>query len=273
MTADNEKYIRLTAMLDRWAREDIAVAFSGGVDSSLLLRLACDAAKEYGTKVYAVTVVTKLHPGSDLKTAERVAQEMGAAHQVLETDELEEAGIEDNPPDRCYRCKRSIFRKIKSRAEMLGVRYILEGTNEDDLHEYRPGIQALRELEIISPLAECGITKEEVRALAAARGVSVAERPASPCLATRLPYGTHITCDKLRMIEEGEALIREMGFYNVRLRLHGDIARIEVDEEDIPRLVRCGKEITEQLKKLGFTYITVDLEGFRSGSMDIKIRI
>lgn len=271
MEENNEKYARLSHMLKEWTKEDVVVAFSGGADSALLLRAACDAALENGTDVYAVTVMTKLHPGSDLDTARRVAREMGALHRVLEIDELDEAGIKENPVDRCYRCKKSIFRKIRALAETLNVRCVLEGTNEDDLHEYRPGLKALKELRILSPLAQCHITKQEVRELARRRGVSVAERPASPCLATRLPYGTHITCDKLQMIERGEAYIREMGFYNVRLRLHGDIARIEVDAEALDGLFRRREELTEQLKELGFTYITIDLEGFRSGSMDIKI--
>lgn len=254
-----------------YTTEDVVVAFSGGADSSLLLKLACKYAAESKRKVYAVTVQTKLHPPSDVLLAKKVASETGAIHKVLKIDELTEAGIEYNPPDRCYLCKRAIFEKIRELAKTLEVGTILEGTNADDLHQYRPGIRALRELEIISPLADCGVTKAEVRHLAAELGISVAERPASPCLATRLPYGTRIAYELLEKIDAGEKYLRSLGFYNVRVRVHGDTARIEVDAEDICRIVEQRKELIEHMKTLGFVYVTIDLEGFRSGSMDIKI--
>ena len=154
-------------------------------------------------------------------------------------------------------------------ARTLGISTIIEGTNEDDLHVYRPGIQALKELGIISPLAACGITKAEVRELALARGISVANRPSMPCLATRLPYGDSISYELLAQIDKGEQYVRSFGFYNVRLRVHDTITRIEVDQKDIPKLLEHREEIIAELKKLGFVYITVDLEGFRSGSMDL----
>lgn len=267
MTGGKESLLRET--INKYTKEDIIVAFSGGADSGLLLKLACDGAHENGTKVYAVTARTMLHPAADLEIAAKAAKEAGAVHEVIEIDELRETGIEDNPTDRCYRCKKGIFTKIKERAEELGIHYILEGTNEDDLHQYRPGIKALKELGIISPLAECRVTKKEVRALAGSLFLSVAERPASPCLATRLPYGEHITYSLLKKIETGEEYIRGLGFYNVRLRVHRDIARIEVDEKDIEKFVSRRKEIIDFIKKLGFQYITADLEGFRSGSMDV----
>lgn len=264
-----EQVKMLETDMAKYAQNDVIVAFSGGADSSLLLKLACENAERTGRKVYAVTVQTRLHTKSDLETAKKVAAETGAVHRVLEIDELKETGIEDNPKNRCYLCKRGIFLKIKGLAEELHVPRILEGTNEDDLHQYRPGIQALKELGIISPFADNGITKAQVRYMADKLGISTADRPAAPCLATRLPYGTHITYELLQRIEAGEEFLRELGYYNVRLRIHGDIARIEVDAKDLSGIIEQKEIITERLKKLDFKYITVDLEGFRSGSMDI----
>lgn len=263
-----EKRQHLDRKLADYAKEDVMVAFSGGVDSSLLLKLACIHAQSTNTTVYAVTVQTKLHPQGDLEVARRTAAEMGARHCVIEIDELTETGIENNPVDRCYRCKKGIFQKIKILAEKYNIRWILEGTNEDDLHQYRPGIKALKELEIISPLAETGMTKAEVRNLAEELGISTAKRPSTPCLATRLPYGAAVSYELLRKIDQGETYLRKLGYYNVRIRVHGGIARIEVDKKDIAKLVTSADKVTEKLKQLGFHYITVDLEGFRSGSMD-----
>lgn len=269
------KYKRLQEKISGYVPEGIAVAFSGGVDSALLLKMACMAAERAGA-LYAVTVQTRLHPATDLEAAKQMAKEFGAVHKVLQIDELAESSIETNPVNRCYLCKRSIFLKIKELAKELGAAAVLEGTNADDLHQYRPGIQALRELQIISPLAECGLTKAEIRELAASLGISAANRPSVPCLATRLPYGTKLNYELLVKIDEGERYLRALGFYNVRLRVHeltesaGNkrLARIEVDKEDIPRLMNYRKELAEMVKRLGFSRVTVDLEGFRSGSMD-----
>lgn len=273
-----EKYNILRKQMESYASEGIAVAFSGGVDSALLLKLACMAAGESGT-VYAVTVQTKLHPKGDLEAAGQAAGEFGAVHRVLEMDELAETGIEKNPPNRCYLCKKGIFLKIKELAETLGAGCVMEGTNADDLLQYRPGIQALRELHIISPLAACGLTKAEVRKLAEYLNIRAANRPSAPCLATRLPYGMKFDYELLSKIDEGERYLRVLGFYNVRLRVHESpneaktekeqLVRIEVDEKDIPTLLEYRKELVIKLKALGFHRITVDLEGFRSGNMDL----
>ncbi len=262
---------RLLADMKSYSERDCIVAFSGGVDSSLILKLACEMAVQNGSKVYAVTVHTSLHPMNDLAVAAQVAAEMGADHRVITIDELNDAGIGNNPPDRCYRCKKHLFRKLCDLAKELGVRTILEGTNEDDMHQYRPGIRALKELNITSPLADAMFTKDDVRRLAQEYGISVAKRPSAPCLATRFPYGTALSFEMMKKIETAEEFIRNEGFYNVRLRVHDDIVRIEVDSADIAKLVEKRQSIVGFLKKLGFCYITVDLEGFRSGSMDVNV--
>lgn len=259
----------LEARMRKLAAGDICLAFSGGVDSSLLLKAAVDAAEETGKKVYAVTFDSRLHPACDLEIAGQVAKELGGIHQVIQIDELEQADIRMNPENRCYLCKRRLFSCLKEFAEERKITCILDGTNEDDLHVYRPGIQALGELGIISPLAELHITKAEVKALASMYGISVASRPSTPCMATRIPYGMELNYDILARIGEGEAFLREMFSGNVRLRLHKNVARIELDPECLEQAVMKREQVISRLKELGFSYVTLDLEGFRSGSMDL----
>ena len=269
----NRKKELLRDRMAQYAAQDIMVAFSGGVDSSLLLKVACDAAGKTGKKVYGATVQTKLHPIGEIEAAREVAEEIGAVHCILTVDELIEAGIADNPVDRCYLCKKHLFQRMLQQAGELGICTVLEGTNEDDLHVYRPGIKALRELQIISPLAEVHMTKEEVRKLAAEYGLSAASKPAVPCLATRFPYGTSLTYEKMQQVEKGESYLKTLGFFNVRLRVHDAVVRIEVDEKEFSSVMQHKDEITAYLKALGYGYITLDLEGFRSGSMDIGIQM
>ena len=286
-----EKRDALRKKLEQLASGHIALAFSGGVDSSLLLFMCCEAAKKTGKKVHAVTIHTRLHPVKDLETAARVAAEAGARvttaagpaavaeagaasvveHHVLCLDELEEAGIRFNPVDRCYLCKKCLFQKLIGKAEALGARTVLDGTNADDLNVYRPGIRALHELGVISPLAELNITKAEVRQLAAEYGLSVSGRPSTPCMATRFPYGTELDYDRIRLVDEGETWLRDQGFYNVRLRVHDKIARIEVDPESMPALVAMREKVLQKMAGCGFDYVTLDLAGFRSGSMDLHL--
>lgn len=262
---------KLEDFMESYASEDVCLAFSGGVDSSLLLKVAADAAGKTGKKVYAVTFDSRLHPSCDLEIACRVAKELGGIHEVISVDELEQEEIRFNPVNRCYLCKRHLFQGLKAFAREKGVRYIFDGTNEDDMHVYRPGIAALKELGIISPLAALHITKAEVKELAAWYGISVASRPSTPCMATRLPYGAELRYEVLEKITRGEEFLREVLGGNVRLRLHRDVARIEADREALGKAVQKGEEITRYLKDLGFLYITLDLEGFRSGSMDIGL--
>lgn len=269
MSNYKEKCELLKRQMDEYASGDVIIAFSGGVDSSLLLKIACDAAREKNSKVYGIFLHTMLHPQGEAEEAEKVAREMGAAFFVLKVDELGEADIADNPIDRCYRCKRCLFSRIQEEARRLRVSCVLEGTNEDDLHVYRPGIRAVQELGIISPLADVGMTKEEVRRLADEYGISVSKKPSTPCLATRFPYGTRLSYEELQKVGTGEHFLKTLGCYNVRLRVHGEIARIEVDQQDMFLLLEKKDTVAEYLKKLGYRYITLDIEGFRSGSMDI----
>lgn len=264
-----EKKQKLWETLGKYRGHNIIVAFSGGTDSSLLLKLVCKACGS--DDVYAVTMQTRLHPMAEIESARETAREIGAKHIVIRTDELREAGILENPVDRCYRCKKYLFSKMKEKAEELCADILIEGTNEDDLHVYRPGIRAIQELGFQSPLAEAGLTKAEVRRLAAKYGLSVSEKPASPCLATRFPYGSRLDYRDLQKVAEGEEFLKKYGLDNVRLRIHGEIARIEVDEKNLSKVVENRREIVRYLKELGYSYITLDLEGFRSGSMDIGI--
>ena len=267
-----EKKQKLQEQMLVYAQGDMLVAFSGGVDSSLILKLAVQAAAKTGHKVYGIMVHTMLHPMGEVEDERVTAEQIGAEFRVLEIDELKGADILDNPVDRCYRCKKYLFRNLIEEGEKLGVSVMMEGTNEDDLHVYRPGLRAIRELGIHSPLAEAGMTKAEVRRLAGELGVSVSNKPSMPCLATRFPYGTRISYETMRTVDEGEAFIRSLGFYNVRLRIHNDVARIEVDVNEMPHLLEHCEQIVAKLKNLGYDYITVDLEGFRSGSMDLHVK-
>lgn len=267
-----EKKQKLQKQMLVYAQGDMLVAFSGGVDSSLILKLAVQAAAKTGHKVYGIMVHMMLHPMGEVEDARTTAEQIGAEFRVLEIDELKGADILDNPVDRCYRCKKYLFRNLIEEGEKLGVSVMMEGTNEDDLHVYRPGLRAIRELGIHSPLAEAGMTKAEVRKLAGELGISVSNKPSMPCLATRFPYGTRISYEAMRKVDEGEVFVRSLGFYNVRLRIHNDVARIEVDVNEMPRLLEHCEQIVAKLKNLGYDYITVDLEGFRSGSMDLHVK-
>ena len=267
-----EKKQKLQEQMLVYAQGDMLVAFSGGVDSSLILKLAVQATAKTGHQVYGIMMHTMLHPMGEVEDARVTAEQIGAEFRVLEIDELKGADILDNPVDRCYRCKKYLFRNLIEEGKKLGVSVMMEGTNEDDLHVYRPGLRAIRELGIHSPLAEAGMTKAEVRRLAGELSVSVSNKPSMPCLATRFPYGTRISYEAMRKVDEGEAFIRSLGFYNVRLRIHNDVARIEVDVNEMPHLLEHCEQIVAKLKNLGYDYITVDLEGFRSGSMDLHVK-
>lgn len=267
-----EKKRQLQSLLASYAQEDLCVAFSGGVDSSLLLVMACEAAEFTGRNVYALTMDTVLHPKADVDIAKKVLSKTKAIHHILTLNELAVPEIRMNPVNRCYLCKKELYSQMLSFAAEKGIHILLEGSNEDDLHVYRPGLKAVRELGVKSPLAQCRLTKEEVRILAREYDIPVADRPSAPCLATRLPYGAEIDLALLSRIEEGEEHLKSMGLKNVRIRVHGDILRLEADRTQFPLLIEQQPQVLACLKKVGCPYITLDLEGFRSGSMDIHIQ-
>lgn len=262
---------QLNKLFQTHVDEGIAIAFSGGVDSSLLLKLASDLGKKSNRPILAVTFETQLHPHGDLEEARNLALHLGALHKTIVVDEFSDSEIMNNPVDRCYRCKKLLFQTFIQYANEQGYHYLVDGTNYDDLNAYRPGMKALSELGIHSPLLELQITKQQIRSLSSSLGVASSDKPSAPCLATRLPYGTRFDFNLLHRLDQGEQYLRGLGFYNVRLRLHDDILRIEVDKGSFMKLMAYSEEIISYLKELDFTYITLDLEGFRSGSMDIKI--
>ena len=262
---------KLKQVMENNISDGICIAFSGGVDSSLLLKIACDTGTKMNHSVLAVTFETKLHPHGDLDEAKALAESFGAVHKVIAVDEFADPEIMFNPVDRCYRCKNLLFKTLIDTARKEGYHYLMDGSNYDDLNAYRPGMKALKELGIHSPLLELKITKKEIRSLSSGLGIITSNKPSAPCLATRLPYGAVLDFDLLERIDLGEKFIKNLGFYNVRLRAHKDIIRIEIDKEDFLRFMECREAVLHHLKELGFLYITLDLEGFRSGSMDINI--
>lgn len=263
-----EKCHKLTSLFEDLTKNDVVVAFSGGVDSSLLLKMACDNAKKHNIKVYALTIHTMLHPVKETNFTEEISRKMGAIHEIIQIDELSEAGIINNPKERCYLCKKYMFSQICEFAKKVDAKEIIDGTNYDDLHTYRPGIKALKELGVKSPLAEVGMTKEDVRKLAEEYNIPSSHKPSTPCLATRFEYGTKLDYEVLKKVENAEDFVKGLGFYNVRVRVHNTIARIEVDSDNIPELMLHKDAVTAYIHNLGFKYVTVDLDGFVSGSMD-----
>lgn len=265
---NQEKEIVLWKQMDELTKKNTAVAYSGGVDSSLLLTIAAKAGRRNQTKVFALMAETQLHPREECRFAAQQAGELGVEFISVPCDVWNEAGIEENPKDRCYRCKHYLLEKLKEVGTSLGAVIFLEGSNADDLLEYRPGRRAVKELGFVSPLEHAGITKAMVREMADRYGIKAYNRPSVPCLATRFPYGTKLTPEKIDRVEQCEQYLKELGCYNVRVRVHDSLARIEVDADDFSIVLEHREEITERFRTLGFTYVTLDLEGFVSGSMD-----
>lgn len=262
-TSREEKEKRLAVLLEKCM--PLAVAFSGGVDSTYLLHEAVKAGKK---KVTALIMKTPSVPERELDEAVAFCKSRGISFFVLPADPFSAAGFRENGRDRCYICKHFLFSALLEKAKEEGISFVADGTNADDRKEFRPGLRALKELDIRSPLAEAGLTKKEIRELSEKEGLPTWNKPSFSCLATRFPYGEELTVEKLRRTEAAENLLAELGFTQRRVRVHGNLARIEVLPAEIPLLLERRDMISSRLEELGFLYTTVDLKGFRSGSMD-----
>ena len=242
----------------------LLIAYSGGVDSGLLAVLAQEI---LGDRAHCVFIDSPLVPRSAVRDAEQIAAALGLSFEIITVQGIDDT-VRRNPPDRCYFCKAADARLLKQRAGELGLACIADGVNLSDLGEHRPGLRASTEEGIVHPYIEAGITKADIRAIARERGLEFWDKPSAACLASRVPYGEEITDEKLRMIEAAEEVLHEAGFTQARVRCHAGIARIEVTPDEIPRLIAMRDALVPALKRTGFSYITLDLQGYRSGSMD-----
>lgn len=263
---DSTKLKYETLLDDLRQKNGLAVAFSGGVDSTLLLRAAKEA---LGDNVIAVTAGCESVSEHDLAQAEQFCRDEGIEQKVVSIEQLAISGFAENSPDRCYICKKAIFRSIIALAEGCGFGNVAEGTNTDDENDYRPGARAISELGVLSPLKDAGLSKAEIREISRALGLPTWNKPATPCLATRIPTGERITSEKLRMIDLSEQFLSGLGFHQIRVRMHGDdLARIEVVPEEFGMLVENRQAVSDRLKAIGFRYVSMDLTGYRMGNMN-----
>jgi uncharacterized protein len=244
------------------------VAFSGGVDSTFLLQTARDT---LGVEsVIALTATSPTYPSHEFKESVKLAKELGVQQIVVDSNELEIPGFADNPPLRCYHCKKELFEICMHKARALGYAEVLDGSNLDDLSDYRPGRLAATELKVRSPLLEAGLTKDDIRALSRRSGLSTADKQPFACLASRFPYGTKITAERLQQIDRCETFMRKNGFHTFRVRYHGETARIEVALDELSRIIndKMRMQLLAEFKAAGFTYVALDLQGYRTGSMN-----
>lgn len=247
--------------------ESVAVAFSGGVDSVFLLKVCHDV---LGDRALAITSSSCLFPKRELEEAKAFCKKEGIKHIVFESNELETEGFRKNPVNRCYLCKKGLFEKILGIAKQNNIRYIAEGSNTDDMGDYRPGLKAVEELGIKSPLRYAGLSKNDIRSLSKKLGLDTWQKPSFACLASRFAYGEEITEEKLAMTDKAEQLLFDMGFKQFRVRIHNKLARIEILTDEFEKIMRPDNRlrIVNELKGFGFTYVSLDLTGYRTGSMN-----
>lgn len=259
-----EKERRLESILR--AAESVVLGYSGGVDSTLLLRKSLDVLG--AANVLAVTAASATYAAEEVDEATRLAESLGATHERLRSTELEDEGFLLNPPERCYYCKSDLYGDLVALASARGFRAVIDGSHAEDALDFRPGLKALDERGVLSPLKDAGFTKADIRELSRRLGLPTADKPANACLASRFPYGEAITAEKLGRVGRAERVLRDAGFPVARVRHHGDVARIEVPVEDRERLLAAAAEIVPRLKELGYVWIACDLQGYRSGSMN-----
>jgi len=263
LTELREKNQRLGEVLRELG--SVVVAFSAGIDSTFVLARAVE---ELGDKVVAVTAASQTFPDRELEEAIQLAKSLGARHLVVHIDEMGNSDFVSNTPHRCYFCKSGLYSNLIGVAKEQDIPWIADGANMDDLGDYRPGRKAAKEHQVRSVLQEVGMYKDELRQLAKEMGLTNWDKPSFACLSSRIPYGTRITMDKIQQLDHGEQALREMGFKQLRIRHHDKIARLEVPKSEFPRVLELADEITKVLKAEGFQYVTMDLQGYRSGSMN-----
>lgn len=248
--------------------ESVVVAFSGGVDSTLLLKVAHDV---LGERCVAASGLSATYAEEEMQEARELAADIGVQYHVVETMELSDPRYADNTHQRCFFCKQELYGQLKAFATANGFRYVIDGSNADDGGDFRPGMRAARDLDVRSPLQEAGLTKKEIRQISAELGLRTAEKPAVACLSSRFAYGDPITVQKLKQVAGAETAVRELGFRGFRLRHHGEVARLEMPVQDLERAFALREQLSERVKQHGFRYVTLDLDGYQSGSMNIGL--
>ncbi len=246
-----------------------AIAYSGGVDSTFLINVAHEV---LGEKAIAVTATSSTYPQRELEQAKKFAKNIGIKHVIINSEETEIDNFSKNPSNRCYYCKKELFSKIKQIATEEHLNYVLDGSNVDDTTDYRPGMTALEEFGVVSPLKDAGLTKQEIKELSRSMNLDTWDKPAFACLASRFPYGIEITKPRLEQVEKAESYLYSLGIKQFRVRYHNEIARIEVSKNDFQLIIKHSDEIVKKFKELGFKYITLDIEGYRTGSLNEALK-